>query len=248
MAALRVIDPQVSQFGLLSDPLSSQIELPSESSSPMNLPVQPDPEANRVFGESSHSLPPGSDPYFSFTQNIPSGPIGDLDEVPSSYVNHRVDTNIPQSDGTTDQDPAFKLLEEIDVRIYQLEDAANGRSEPPMPIRNAFRSDEPVEITQAPSTDRINSADTSGTTPCAPIEVVVQDASGHFIAQDNSVVFIDGDEGFDYIDLSDRDITHVTFGESTITVTDAVNNQTFTIRYRNIQQAMFANGQMIDLK
>ena len=95
-------------------------------------------------------------------------------------------------------------------------------------------------------------------TPCQSIatpattqrqEVVTQqDESGRFLAQENSVIVIDGNDGFDYIDLSDRDVASVTFGDSSMSIVEAQTGESFTIEFKNIQHALFANGQMVKLR
>ena len=128
------------------------------------------------------------------------------------------------------------MLKEIDLRIYQLDAPEPEEAEHPMPIRNAL-------CVEAPGCSPLAEPSATG----EPQQVVSQDEAGRFIARENSVVCVDGNDGFDYIDLSDRDVAHVTFGDSNMTVVDANSGESFTIQYQNVGHALFANGQMIDL-
>ena len=203
----------------------------------MDQPILPAVSPS-VSTDALYPLQADTDPYFSNAMNVPSGPISSqearlcLDQlaqpVPAVAKDHE------------DLQAGVEVLDEIDVRIYQLEDSDTSETEVPMPIRNAFCDESPDVGSPASGCIAIHESNERQ-------EVVCQDECGRFVAGENSVVFIDGNEGFDYIDLSDRDVVHVTFGDSKMTVLDADTGESFTVEFQNIRHALFANGQMIEL-
>lgn len=203
----------------------------------MNQPNQPAVSPN-TFADALHPLQADTDPYFSNVLNVPSGPIGSQGaSLPSSQF----DQPIPAGPkGHEDLQAGIDTQGETDIRIYQLEDPDAQDSDIPMPIRNAFCIESPeLESSAASCAEGLESDERQ--------EVVCQDECGRFVVRENSVVVIDGNEGFDYIDLSDRDIAHVTFGDAKMTVMDANTGESFTIEFQNIRHALFASGQMIEL-
>lgn len=208
----------------------------------MNLPAQPSSDAQTPLVDAVCAQQADTDPFFSTALNVPSGPVGTLginfppEAIPASGASD------PQR--VTPQEPNFELMEEIDIGLFQLEELDIEAPERPMPIRGAFCVDTPPS---SPSIDSVNEVTMVTSTGRQP-EVVVQDAVGRFIAHENSVIHIDGNEGFDYIDLSDRDIAHVTFNEASLIVVDATTNESFTIEYQNITHALFSHGHMIELQ
>lgn len=204
----------------------------------MNQPFQPAASPNTPADETP-PLRADTDPYFSIAMNVPSGPIGESTvSVPSGQ------TEQPESDapsGHQNLQLGLDVLREIDVRTLQLEDSGVSEIERPMPIRNSCCIESAIESASA-------SEPTATPQSFEGQEIVSQDESGRFIAKENSVIIIDGDEGFDYIDLSDRDVAHVTFGVASMTVLDATTGESFTIEFQNIKHALFANGQMIKLR
>lgn len=204
----------------------------------MNQSFQPTPSSS-----SGDSCPVNADvdPYYSIAMNIPSGPISSTGYQALSNPSEEVDSTAaapaPAAPrGHQNFQSGLEVLEEIDIRTFQLEDSEPQEPQRPMPIRNAFRV-EPIKSASCDATLK----------SCQPQEIVSQDEAGRFIARENSVVCVDGNEGFDYIDLSDRDIAHVTFGESCMTVVDANTGESFTIRFQNVSHALFANGKMVEL-
>ena len=200
--------------------------------------------------------PIDTDPYFSLTLNVPSGPIGATGiGVPTSSHLSPDTIESPQPSVAADSYAHRRdhnMMNEFDIRGFQMGDASNQQAERPMPIRGGHCVTK-VEINNVPSTVPCSSEpdDVSVPTECS-LGWATQDATGRIIAHRDSVIHIDGDEGYDYIDLSDRDIAHVTFNESSLnesslTVVDALTNESFTIHYRNISQALFSNGHMIEL-
>ena len=136
----------------------------------------------------------------------------------------------------------LEVLGEIDIRTFQLEDSGTSDQERPMPIRNSCCV-EVIEDVETPCQSIATPA-----TPQRQEVVTQQDESGRFLAQENSVIVIDGNDGFDYIDLSDRDVASVTFGDSSMSIVEAQTGESFTIEFKNIQHALFANGQMVKLR
>jgi len=202
----------------------------------MNQPSQPTPA--RSAGE-THPLPVDNDPYYSIAMNVPSGPVSSSGyrPLPSPSVDFGSagPANAAQQ-GHQSFQAGLDILEGLNTEACQLESAAAEESELPMPIRNAFCID---------GTEPSSCAEASAT--CELKKIVAQDEAGRFIASKNSVVCVDGNDGFDYIDLSDRDVAHVTFGDSCMTVVDADTGESFAIEYQNVSRALFANGQMIEL-
>jgi hypothetical protein len=202
----------------------------------MNQPFQP-AASQKAPSTESQPLNADADPYFSIAMNVPSGPIGTSGV--SLPVSQPGQPSLSAPAGHENLQLGLDVLGEIDNRSWQLEDPGTSDDECPMPIRNAYCN----EATGA-------SMPSSHGEPSASSErqnVVAQSESGHFIARENCVIVIDGNEGFDYIDLSDRDIAHVTFGDSSMVVLDAETGESFTIEFQNIRHALFANGQMINL-
>lgn len=202
----------------------------------MNQPFQP-AASPKASSNESHPLNADTDPYFSIAMNVPSGPVGTSGvSLPACHPDQPI-SSAPA--GHESLQLGLDVLGEIDNRTWQLEESGTADDERPMPIRNAYC----IEATGA-------SMPPSHCEPSEPPErqdVVVQSESGHFIARENCVIVIDGNEGFDYIDLSDRDVAHVTFRDSSMVVLDAETGESFTIEFQNIRHALFANGQMIHL-
>jgi hypothetical protein len=71
------------------------------------------------------------------------------------------------------------------------------------------------------------------------------DEVGVVYAQDRQVIFVDGQEGYEYIDLSCIDIGQASFQANRIHVRNGV--QEFEIDYRNVSHVLFANGQEVEL-
>ncbi len=209
----------------------------------MNQPAQLGLDALAIPADAECPRQADTDPFFSTTLNVPSGPVDALGiDVPADDSSQ---TASRKSNRVARQEPEPELLNGIDLHLFRLEIPDDEESEVPMPIRGAFCVDMP-ESSPSIDPDTVPSVTIAPTTGRSP-QVVVQDAVGRFIARDNSVIHIDGNEGFDYIDLSDRDIAHVTFSDSSLTVVDATTNVSFTIRHQNINRALFSNGQMIEL-
>ena len=211
----------------------------------MNFPTQPDPSSPVVHSDGEQPLQADIDPYFSPTLNLPAGPVGALGggEPLADFCNPAS----VESSNLTQEESVVDLIEEIDIRVIQMDEWDLEEPCLPMPIRNAFCSESPepaIAPTQCENTEHVQA---SQVTITGSPEVIGQDESGRFIARQNSVMYIDGDDGFDYIDLSDRDIASVTFNPSSLDVVDGATQESFTIHYQNISRALFANGHMIDL-
>jgi hypothetical protein len=67
-----------------------------------------------------------------------------------------------------------------------------------------------------------------------------------FLAEPDQVIQVDGNDGFDFIDLACFDVAHAMFGEGQIFLDDG-NGTKFQIEYHNIDTAVFANGIEIEL-
>ena len=207
----------------------------------MNQPSQP-ARSQDDSAEQSQPLPADTDPYYSIALNMPSGPVGSRSMSPPPTELGPTDSPAPE--GLDDLQSGIDVLSEIDIRIYQLEDPTTADSDVPMPIRNACCLESPEVPCSSPV-----SAPCGNELPASQQQptLVCQNEAGQFIASQNSVIYVDGNEGFDYIDLSDRDVACVTFGDSSMVVVDAETNESFTIEFQNISHALFANGKMIEL-
>ena len=76
------------------------------------------------------------------------------------------------------------------------------------------------------------------------MEPVTQDQ--HFVAKTGDVIQIDGDDGFDHIDLACFQVDDATIESDRILIDDQNGNQ-FEIRFRNIALAQFADGVQVEL-
>jgi hypothetical protein len=179
------------------------------------------------------------DPYFSVAINVTAGPLpAQADQAAKNPGSSR----LPASTGAINRwQDSMALPDEVDIRGYQDEPNVALQGDQPMPIRHLPASDasENGEIaSHCPVA--IPTSDTNAV-------FVQQNVEGEFLVGDGNIAVIDGNEGYDYIDLSDRDIANVSFRDSSIVVFETEANRSFTIRYQNVDRAMFADGIVVTL-
>jgi hypothetical protein len=204
-------------------------------------------EPNPEVGWQSPELPlAGADPYFSAQVNQPSGPIPFFVTPDQRATSELADQTT--GDHSLDDDSDFVAERSTDIRTYATREP-QAQPKSPMPIRGALNKDtggpclaQPAAIptTGSGEGEMINCLETID-------HLIEQDVDGKFAALPGSVIEIDGNEGFDYLDLSDRDVASVTFGDGFLVVNEATPGHSFTVRYENVSRALFANGQMINL-
>jgi hemolysin activation/secretion protein len=69
--------------------------------------------------------------------------------------------------------------------------------------------------------------------------------AGVIYAQDRQVIRVNGNDGYQYIDMTCFDIKQASFQGNRIHVRNGV--QEFEIEYENITHVLFANGQQVEL-
>lgn len=188
----------------------------------MNSPVS---QSNSNFANMG-----AADPYFGGTCSFVSGPVDPCPQDTPPETQSQVPPNsVPAEDSAKETTESY----DIDIRMFQTDEPASVQPLPaPMPIRGGLAVHEP---------------ESRDLTPEAQPRFINQNAEGHFVAAPGSIAVIDGDEGYDYVDLTRYDIRHATFGKSCIQIVDPDNGSSFTVKHRNIPLAVFAGGQRVGL-
>ena len=150
-----------------------------------------------------------------------------------------------QFGGTAEED--FPVLE-FDVRMFENPEIVPEIMAAPAPIRNAFEFDPDFFDYAAIETRDENFSPSSFHQPAtvAAKSDGAGAAPGVFWAAANDVIFIDGQDGFGHIDLACFEISTASFEANRICIRGSDGTE-FQIEYRNITQAIFANGVEVEL-
>ena len=150
-----------------------------------------------------------------------------------------------QFGGTAEED--FPVLE-FDVRMFENPEIVPALMAAPAPIRNAFEFD-PDFFDYAAIETRDGDFSHSSFHPPAIVDAKSDGAGatpGVFWAAADDVIFIDGQDGFGHLDMACFEISTASFEANRIRIRGSDGTE-FQIEYRNITQAIFANGVEVEL-
>ena len=176
-----------------------------------------------------------------------------IDEIGASISENWTPESGPGSEPIVDKPgaavPVFGLGIPGNDPVFDVRDFVDVSNRSPEPISGAYQTDPYCyDFNTAAEVSSVEAGDLDTDNPI-PGETLLDPVQKDqlFIANAGDVIQIDGDDGFDHIDLACYDASDARVSEDRIIIDDE-NGTSFVIRFRNIDYALFGGGVKVDLQ